>query len=39
MKRKKQERKVASVGGMWKFPTKPWFLKECLILGGWDYTV
>ena len=22
---------------MWKFPTKPWFLRGCLILGGRDY--
>ena len=22
---------------MWKFPTKPWFLRGCLVLGGWDY--
>ena len=21
---------------MWKFPSKPWFLRGCLILGGWD---
>jgi len=23
---------------MWKFPTKPWFLRGCLILGGRDYS-
>ena len=22
---------------MWKFPTKAWFLRGCLVLGGWDY--
>ena len=22
---------------MWKFPTKPWFLRGCLILGWRDY--
>ena len=23
--------------GMWKFPTKPWFLRGCLVVvGGWD---
>ena len=22
---------------MWKSPTKPWFLRGCLILGGRDY--
>ena len=22
---------------MWKFPPKPWFLRGCLELGGWDY--
>ena len=24
---------------MWKFPIKPWFQWECLILGGWDYII
>ena len=23
---------------MWKLPTKPWFLRGCLVLGGWDYS-
>ena len=23
---------------MWKFPSKPWFLRGCF-LGGWDYSV
>ena len=24
---------------MWNFPTKPWFQRGCLVLGGWDYIV
>ena len=24
--------------GMWKSPTKPWFLEGCLISGGRDYS-
>ena len=24
---------------MWKLNSKPWFLRGCLVLGGWDYYV
>ena len=25
--------------GMWNFPTKTWFPRGCVILGGWEYTI